>query len=141
MLVLAIVAYAFVRLASRLPSVKSKQLKWWQKLAALVALLFVIMIAANPEFWALGLLSDTAFVDVFVLLMSIQLQMIVFWAWDRLGPFVFQGWRWLLTPSPRMSYLWAACIVAAILNLILAVCKSLRRAVPGSGIRPGNLCA
>ncbi|HVV73380.1 MAG TPA: hypothetical protein VHI52_18045, partial [Verrucomicrobiae bacterium] len=59
LLVAGIFAYALVRLAGRLESVTCKQLKWWQKLLRVTALMLVVLIASNPELWGLGLLGDT----------------------------------------------------------------------------------
>jgi hypothetical protein len=134
-------AYAFVRLASRLESVTSGRLKWWQRLVSVVALMMVVLIAANPEFWALGLLGDTAFLDLFVLLMCIQMQMIVFWAWSWSGMIVLRGWRWLIAPSPYLLGMWMACIVTGIVSVLIGMWKGMRRMVARAGARPSGLAA
>ena len=56
------------------PSAPGKQ--WWQQLLGVIAFLAAIVIIINPEFVALGFLGDTAFFDLLVLLLSLQLQMV-----------------------------------------------------------------
>src|SRR5580765_562841 len=53
-----------------------------QKLFAAIAVLAAIVILLNPEFLALGLLGDTAFYDVLVLLLGLQLRTVGAQAWD-----------------------------------------------------------
>lgn len=65
---LAIVAVAFTR-------ARSQPLLGWQKLFGAIAVVSVILILLQPEFLALGLFSDTAFFDMLVLAMSLQMHM------------------------------------------------------------------
>jgi len=143
LIILAILAWICIRRSSGLKSVNSEKLSWWQKLVGIVALLCVIMVAVNPEFWALGLLGDTTFFDVFVLLMSIQLQMTLVWVWGWGGTLLFRGLRWMIRPSQRWSYLMAAWTVGASVQVIFATYTAMRRVAARSGIIPfgGNLCA
>lgn len=131
-----IFACAFVRLASRVESVRARELKWWQKVMGVVALVFVVLIAANPEFWALGLLGDTAFLDLFVLLMSIQLQMFVYVAWGYGGAVIWRVWHWLVAPSPSLLHLWAACIVANVVSGLVCLWKVFHRMAGRAGNWP-----
>src|SRR6516225_669585 len=93
LILLAILAWICIRRPSGIKSVNSQKLTWWQKLVGIVAVLCVVMVAVNPEFWALGLLGDTTFFDVFVLLISIQLQMTLVWVWDWCGTLLSGGLR------------------------------------------------
>src|SRR4051794_11787411 len=113
LIILAILVWICIRRSSGLKSANSDKLRWWQKLVAIVALLCVVMIAVNPEFWALGLLGDTTFFDVFVLLMSIQLQMTLVWVWRWGGEFFSRALRWIIRPRPRWSHLMAAWAIGA----------------------------
>lgn len=127
LIILVIFAWICIRHSSALESVNSGKLSWWQKLAGIVALMCVVLIAVNPEFWALGLLGDTTFFDLFVLLMSIQLQMILVWAWGWSGALLSRGLRWTITPSPLRSYLMVAWMFCILANVILAAYRALRR--------------
>jgi len=72
---LALLGYAaFQRSRKSRPSAHGKQ--WWQKLLGVIAFILAILIIINPEFLALGFLGDTAFFDLLVLLLSLQLQMV-----------------------------------------------------------------
>jgi hypothetical protein len=126
-LLLAVLAYASTRLLNRRESGRSERLKWWQKLAGIIAFISVVMIAINPEFFALGLFGETAFFDLFVLLISIQLQFVVAWAWNwgcatgsKLG-------RWAFAPSPHMSYLLVAWTLGTIVSLGSAIHRVVLR--------------
>jgi hypothetical protein len=143
LLVAGIFAYVLVRLAGRLESVACKQLKWWQKLLRVTALILVVLIASNPELWGLGLLGDTVFLDLFVLLMGIQLQMMIFWALEWSGKVILRGWRWLIAPNPLLLHMWAAWIVAGILTMGIAWWKAVQRmaAKYGSKTIESNLWA
>ena len=124
---LAILAYASSLLPNRVKSARSEPLKWWQKLAGIVAFILVVMIALNPEFLAWGLLGDTAFFDLFVLLISLQLQMAVAWAWGRGGAMGSKLVRWAIAPSPHMSYLLVAWALGAIGSAVSAIHKVVPR--------------
>jgi hypothetical protein len=140
---LAVFMCVCIRRLNGLEAVTSEQLRWWQKLVGVVALMCVVLIAVNPEFWALGLLGDTAFFDLFVLLLSIQLQMALGWAWGIFSASLCWGLRWIITPRPRWSYLLAAWIVGAAVNGVHVTYLALRRLAARSGIGPfeGNLWA
>jgi hypothetical protein len=142
-IVLAVFAYVCVRRLKAFEAVACGQLRWWQKTVGGVALLCVVLIAINPEFWALGLFGDTAFFDLFVLLLSIQLQMTLVWAWGSFAAAIYGVLRWMISPSPRWSYLLAAWTVGAVANGVYIGYVALRRVAARSRIRPfeGNLCA
>ncbi len=137
-----ILAWICIRRSSGLKSVTFEKLSWWQKLVGIVALLCVVVVAVNPEFWALGLLGDTTFFDMFVLLMSIQLQMTLVWVWGWGRTLLSRGLRWMITPSPRWSHLMAAWTIGASVHVMFATYMALRRMAARSGILPfeGNMC-
>jgi len=137
LIILAILAWICIRRSSGLKSANSDNLRWWQKLVGIVALLCVVMVAENPEFWALGLFGDTAFFDVFVLLMSIQLQMTLVWVWGWGGALFSRALGWTIRPRLRWSHLLAAWAIGAMAPTIFATYMALRRTAARSGI---HLC-
>ena len=74
---LAFIAYAVIRRSGR----RFEHLTGWQKLFGLIAVLLAVLILLNPDFLALGLLGDTTFFDVLVMGLSLQMLVIVQWAW------------------------------------------------------------
>lgn len=134
LIILAILAYMRIRRANRLNALTFERLRWWQKLVAVVALLCVLLIAINPEFWALGLLGDTTFFDLFVVLLTIQFQMTLVWAWAWCGALLSRGLRWIITLRLWRSYLLVAWAVNVVLNGSFVVCFAVRRAAARSGI-------
>jgi hypothetical protein len=53
----------------------------WQVLIGLVAVIIATVIVMTPEFYALGILGDSAFFDLLVLAISFQLRGIGLWVW------------------------------------------------------------
>ena len=53
----------------------------WQALLGLVAVIIATFIVMNPEFYALGLLGDSAFFDLVVLGITFQLRGMGSWVW------------------------------------------------------------
>jgi hypothetical protein len=120
----AIVAYAFVRLPKGTGSASSQRLKWWEKLVGAVAVVLAVLIVLNPELLALGVLGDTAFFDLLVLLLSLQLRMALARAWGFVARACSGLMRWW---TPRLSYLLVLSTVAAIGNAVAAVQKLMHR--------------
>jgi hypothetical protein len=118
LVLLAVLAYVSIKVLNRLQSTRSERLKWWQKLAGIVAFISVLMIAINPEFLPLGFLGDTAFFDLMVLLISVQLQIAVAWVWSWGGATGLKLVRWAIAPSPHMSYLLVAWTIASVVSAI-----------------------
>ena len=54
---------------------RTMKLSWWQKALVLSALVLLVLLLKNPEAAAFTFLADAALLDVFVLLLSIQLQL------------------------------------------------------------------
>ena len=109
---LAIVAVAFVRDKKRTRPAWFQQLKGWQKLFGLIAVLLAVLILINPDFLALGLLGDTTFFDVLVLALSLQMLMFVRWLWRYLRTGFVRSMRRVGIPSPGFRYLLAVSAVA-----------------------------
>src|ERR1043166_8012360 len=70
---LAILAYASTWSSNKTQPSRFQHLKGWQKIFGVLAVSFALLVVLNPEFLALGLIGDTAFFDMLVLAMSLQL--------------------------------------------------------------------
>ena len=128
---LALLAYAFIQSSDRSrPTAPAQPLRLWQKLAGAIAILMALLIIINPEFLALGLLGDTAFFDLLVLALSLQLQDLAAQAWHRASTTVCGLVRWLLFPRPTGQAL--LLIFAPIGTMISSARKLLYRLFPKS---------
>jgi hypothetical protein len=92
-----IIGFALFVFALAMVPVKYKpawiyRLSWWQMLIGLIATASALLIVMNPEFLALGLLGDSAFFDILVLAIGIQLQTIL----ARMGVYVLAGGKRML---------------------------------------------
>src|SRR5262245_48115031 len=101
LLLLALIAFALDRASRKLNL--ARELKWWKRPAVWLAILIAVLILATPEFSALGLLGDSAFFDLLVLLISLQLRAALVQARCSWVALLRGAVRWLR--SPRMSYL------------------------------------
>src|SRR5580765_3488039 len=79
---LAILACVFTRLPDKTKQAWSVRLNAWHALIGVIAVILAFLILLNPEFLALGLLGDTAFFDLLVLLIGLQLRTVGAQAWD-----------------------------------------------------------
>ncbi len=116
---LAIIAVAFTRS-------RSQPLLGWQKLFGAIGVVSVILILLQPELLALGLFGDTAFFDMLVLAMSLQMHMLVTRALRRGASVVARCVPREWIPSPGLSYL-VAVSTLAILSGVSAFQKSVHR--------------
>jgi hypothetical protein len=123
---LALLACAFIRVRNGANPARPQRVKWWEKLVGVVAVLLAILVIINPEFLPLGLLGDTAFFDLLVLLLGLQLRMVGTQAWGCVAGIFSRIMRWW---TPRLSYLLFLSAVAAIGNMVSAVQKVVHRIV------------
>jgi len=111
----------------------SEHLRGWQKLFGVIAVVGVLLIMLNPEFLALGLLGDTAFFDILVFALSVQMHTYfvrMFYACvDRVKRVV----KWLGIPSPGFIYLRGTLAVAAD-RVVGAAQKAAHRIVSGDAM-------
>jgi hypothetical protein len=98
--------------------------KGWQKVLGVVAAIMALLIVLNPEFLALGILGDTAFFDLIVLALSLQMHMLVAGAFRACVRALVRVVRGLGIPSPGLSYL-----VAVATLTVGSVVGALQRAV------------
>ena len=89
-----------------------QHLKGWQKVIGLVAFVGVLLIMINPEFLALGLLGDTAFFDMLVLALSLQMHTFVIRTFRWCVTVLARGVRYVGIPSPGLRYLLAISTLA-----------------------------
>lgn len=108
---LGVAALAFARL-QRSQRGPFRNLKGWQKVLGLLAILMAIIVILNPDLLALGLLSDSTFFDMLALALSVQMLTSVQWAWHKLSRGFVQTLRWLGIPSPGFRFLMATAAVA-----------------------------
>lgn len=97
-----------------------------QKIFGVVAFLLALVILMNPEFLALGFLGDTAFFDMLVLAIGLQLHTHVLRAGRWLIAALRRTMRWAGIPSPGFYY---AVAVAPVLigSAISVVQKAVHR--------------
>jgi hypothetical protein len=80
---LALFACALARVPDKYRPAWTHRLNSWQTWLGLVAFMAAILIIMNPEFYALGVLGDSAFFDLLVLAITCQLHMILSRVWSR----------------------------------------------------------
>ena len=86
------------------------RLDWWQVLIGLVATVAALLIVMNPEFLALGILGDSAFFDLLVFAIGLQLQVIL----SRIGVRVLAG------GAKAVQFVrWRCCVTGMMLALFL----------------------
>jgi uncharacterized membrane protein YkgB len=105
LLALGMLFFANARSGAKARPKLSGKFQGWQKIFGVVAFVAALLILLNPEFLALGLLGDTAFFDLLVLALSLQMHGFVRRAWHEWVTFVIGVARWLGTPSIGFRYL------------------------------------
>ncbi len=68
-----LILFGLALLAFGLTRTRSQPLRGWQKLFGVIAVVFATLMLLQPEFLALGLLGDTAFFDLLVLALGLQM--------------------------------------------------------------------
>ena len=110
--VATILAIAFNQGRGRTKRECSQHLKGWQRVFGMVAFVAVLLIMINPEFLALGLLGDTAFFDMLVLALGLQMHTLVIRAFRWCVTVLTRGLRCVRIPSPGLRYLLAVSTLA-----------------------------
>ena len=121
---LVVFAYASTRSQDKTKPSRFQHLKGWQKIFGVLAVILTLLIILNPELLALGLLGDTAFFDMLVLALSLQMHMFVARAFRRCVAVLSRGVRWLGIPSPGLCYL-----LAVVTPLIAGAVAMFQKAV------------
>jgi uncharacterized membrane protein YkgB len=122
----AMLAYASTRSPDKTKLSRFQHLKGWQKIFGILAVLVALLLILNPEFLALGLIGDTAFFDMLVLALSLQLHVIATRAFHSSVDAVSRSVRWLTIPSPGLRYL-LALTMPAIAGAVTAFQKAVHR--------------
>jgi hypothetical protein len=111
---LTIILFALVMLAcARTRSADRTRLTWlqrfegWQKVLGAVAIILALLIILNPEFFALGIIGDTAFFDMLALALALQMHTFVARAIRLCITVTSRSARALGIPSPGFRYLLA----------------------------------
>ena len=130
---LTIILLGFALLACRsLRSPHQTKWKWLQRLSGtqkifgIVAFLLALVILLNPEFLALGFLGDTAFFDMLVLAIGLQLHTHVLAAGRWFATALTKTARWTGIPSPGFRIL-LALLTVFISDAVSHVQKTLQR--------------
>ncbi len=84
---------------------RSQHLKGSQKLFGVIAVVCGVLILLQPEFFALGLFGDTAFFDILVLALTLQMHSYALQAIHMFVTALSRCVRWLGIPSPGLSYI------------------------------------
>ena len=104
---LAMLAYASTRSADKSRPPWFQHSKGWEKIFGLLAIFLTVLIILNPDFLALGLFGDTAFFDIMVLALSVQMSVFTTRAFHCCVDLLPKVVRWLGIPSPGLRYLLA----------------------------------
>lgn len=123
---LAMLAYASIRSPDKTKLTWFQHLKGWQKIFGVVAVILTLLIVLNPEFLALGLLGDTAFFDMLVLALSLQMHVFAARVFHSCVNGLSRGVRGLGIPSPGLSYL-LAVLTLAIAGVVSTFQKAVHR--------------
>ena len=102
---LAILAYASTRSPGKTKSSRFLHLKGWQKIFGILAIILTLLIILSPEFLALGLIGDTAFFDLMVLALSLQMHLFATRSFRSFVDVASKGVRRIGIPSPGLRYL------------------------------------
>jgi hypothetical protein len=130
---LAILARVFTRLPDNTKLAWSTRLNAWHALVGAIAVILAFLILLNPEFLALGLLGDTAFFDLLVLLIGLQLRTLGAQAWDCIRTVGAQAWDWVIRARsrilcwPGLSYLLVLSIFAVVEDMVSTAQKFVHR--------------
>lgn len=113
---LIILTGAIVRSRDKTKPSRFPHLKGWQKVFGILAVAATLLIILNPEFMAFGLFGDTAFFELLVLALSLQMHTFVVRAVRSGVDLVRRGGRWLGIPSFGLRYtlmIWTPMIAIA----------------------------
>lgn len=124
LLVLMMLAYARTRSPGKTRHAWLQQFGGWQRVFGTVAVVMALFIVLNPEFYALGLLGDSAFFDMLALALALQMHLYVgqavricLMAWPK-------AMRILGIPSPGLLYL--LDVSSSLLARVRTVVQKLR---------------
>jgi hypothetical protein len=123
---LAILACVFTRLPDKTKQAWSVRLNAWHALIGVIAVILAFLILLNPEFLALGLLGDTAFFDLLVLLIGLQLRTVGAQAWDCVSRAISRILSRILC-WPSLTYLLVLSIFTVVGDVVSTAQKFVHR--------------
>ena len=123
---MAILAYVITRSSAKTKGSRFPHLKGWQKVFGVLAIILTIFIIINPEFLARGLIGDTAFIDLLIFALSLQLHVFATRAFRICVDLVTKSVRWLAIPSAGTLYL-LALITTLTTGAVAAFQKAVHR--------------
>lgn len=77
LIAVALLAYASTRSPGKASPERFQHLRGWHKVFGVLAIILAFLILLNPDFLALGLFGDTAFFDLLVFALSLQMSVLV----------------------------------------------------------------
>jgi hypothetical protein len=122
---LAMFACVLTRLPDKYKPAWARRLNSWQTLIGLVAVVAAILIIMNPEFYALGLLGDSAFFDLLVLAIGLQLQNI----FVRLCRYLASGFSEVMRFAKWRFYATCSILLLTLDGTISAIQKAMHRMI------------
>jgi hypothetical protein len=126
LLCLGILAYASTRSSRGTGQTRLPQIRGWQKVFGVIAVVLAFLILLNPDFLALGLLGDTTFFDMLVLALTLQLHLYATRVYRACVTGFSRGMRRLGIPSPGLSFALAAvCVIIG--SAVSTVHKAVQR--------------
>jgi hypothetical protein len=126
----ALLGYVINRGSDRLKAVPHQHRTWWQRPLVLLALLVALLIVSTPEFFALGLIGDSTFFDLLVLLISLEFQGFGGQARCWLAGLMSKVTAWVM--RPRMSYLLVLSIWMVLVDLATCIGAAWHRLSSGA---------
>jgi hypothetical protein len=130
---LAILAWVFTRLPDNTKLAWSTRLNAWHALVGVIAVVLAFLILLNPEFLALGLLGDTAFFDLLVLLIGLQIRSVGAQVWDCIRTVGAQAWDCVIRARsrilcwPSLSYLLVLSMFTLVGDMVSTAQKFVHR--------------
>lgn len=120
---LALLGCALTQLPEKYRPAWARRFTPWQVLIGVVAVVMALLIVFNPEFIALGILGDSAFFDLLVLAIGLQLQTVVRRGWDMVAAWVVKTRRRIFL----QTCFEACCVVIFVSTSVAAVQKAVQR--------------
>jgi hypothetical protein len=123
---IALLVYTLKRAPNPAKPIRFPHLRGWQKIFGVLAAVATLLIILNPEFLALGLIGDTAFLEMFIFALSLQMHHQVARFFHNSVDLMSRGMRRLGTLSPGLCYL-LAILMPAVAGLVTAFQKAAHR--------------
>jgi hypothetical protein len=120
---IALLAYVLTRLPDKFKPKWTHSLNSWQMLIGLVAVIAATLIVMNPEFYALGILGDSAFFDLLVLAITFQLHRV----WFRIWSYIVMEFALIIRFMRWRLYATYAALLFIFADIVFTVQKVMHR--------------